>query len=86
MARVRISYDPDLSKIGTVQEVPADEARQLVRRGRATYVKDAAAPVAESVVAPPAAPHIEEETSPDVEPDTEHDETEAGTSLDLDED
>jgi hypothetical protein len=45
MTTVRISYDPDLSKIGTIQDVPADEARLLVRRGRATYVRDEARPI-----------------------------------------
>lgn len=35
---VRISYDPDLSKIGTIREVDAVEARRLVSRGRAVVI------------------------------------------------
>lgn len=47
MTTVRISYDPDLSKIGTIREVDPVEARLLVGRGRATYVRDQPAAVSE---------------------------------------
>jgi len=40
MPKVRISYSPDLSLIGSVRHVDADEARELVRSGRAVVVED----------------------------------------------
>jgi len=40
MPKVRISYSPDLSLIGTVRDADADEARELVRSGRAVVVED----------------------------------------------
>lgn len=46
MTTVRISYDPDLSVIGSTREVAPDEARRLVRRGRAVIVRAASGPVA----------------------------------------
>lgn len=87
MTTIRISYDPDLSKIGTIQDVPADEARLLVRRGRATYVNaeqppaaivPAEAALAEAVARVGAA---QDELN-----DTLTEDADTGTSLDLDED
>ena len=43
MPKVRISYSPDLSEVGSVRDVDADEARELVRSGRAVLVEDAEA-------------------------------------------
>ena len=40
MPKVRISYSPDLSQVGSVRDVDADEARELVRSGRAVVVED----------------------------------------------
>jgi len=40
MPKVRISYSPDLSQVGSVRDVDADEARELVRSGRAIVVED----------------------------------------------
>lgn len=79
MPTVHISYDPDLSKIGTIQEVSADEARRLVRRGRATYTT-VTPTVAEPVVVAdlPVSGQPEDAAVDDDEP--------AVTSLDLDED
>jgi topoisomerase IA-like protein len=39
MKTIKYSYNPDLSKIGTVEEVDNDTARELVREGRARYVE-----------------------------------------------
>jgi hypothetical protein len=38
MTQVLISYNPDLSKIGTVVDVDPDEARLLVSEGRGTLL------------------------------------------------
>lgn len=39
MTTVKITYDPDLSKVGTTREVDAKEARRLVKAGRAVRVE-----------------------------------------------
>jgi hypothetical protein len=38
MKKIRISYSPDNSQIGTVREVEDDEARTMVREGRGVLV------------------------------------------------
>jgi hypothetical protein len=43
MKRVRISYSPDLSRIGDVLEMDDYDAAALVADGRAAYVQDEAA-------------------------------------------
>jgi len=43
MPKVRISYSPDLSLIGTVRDAGDEEARELIRSGRAVVVEDAEA-------------------------------------------
>lgn len=40
MARVRISYDRDLSRIGSVADVDDDTARRLIREGRAVALPE----------------------------------------------
>ena len=40
MPKVRISYSPDLSKIGSVEDVDANTAQDLIRTGRAVLVED----------------------------------------------
>jgi hypothetical protein len=44
--KVRHSFHADASKIGTEEEVPVDEAKRLVRQGRAVYATKTAAKVA----------------------------------------
>lgn len=87
MTTIRISYDPDLSKIGTIQDVPADEARLLVRRGRATYVNaeppPAASGPADDVLADAMA---RASVAQDQLNAALAEDDDAGTSLDLDED
>lgn len=41
MTTIRYAYDPDLTKVGTVADLPDDEARILVRHGRAVLVPSA---------------------------------------------
>ena len=41
MPNVRISYSPNLAEVGTVREAGDEEARELVRTGRAVLVEDA---------------------------------------------
>lgn len=43
MAKVLIAFDADPAKIGTTTEVPDEEARVLVKEGRATYAGNGAA-------------------------------------------
>jgi hypothetical protein len=40
MPTIRISYSPDLTQVGDVREVDADEAAVLVADGRAVLVED----------------------------------------------
>lgn len=40
--QVRISYSPDLSKVGTLADLDDDEARVLIEQGRAVRVEDVA--------------------------------------------